>query len=416
MMMAELFKVSGYKFAVAHCNFGLRSKESDRDEAFVKAWAAKHKTTFYSIRFDTKKYAAKKKISIQMAARELRYHWLNELKEKHKLDFIAIAHNSDDVIETFFINLIRGTGIAGLHGIAASNGHIIRPMLTFSRNDIKKYAEEINLKWREDSSNAADKYERNKIRHHLIPLLEDINPQSRKAINHTIKNLREVEHIYHSAIENDMKEATLEKKGKFYLSIPRLKKTAIPSLFIYEVIKQHGFNYPQAEEIANSLEKQAGKQFFSSTHRLTKDREQLIIEVIQAKKAVNIYQVGKDSRILSVGPFDIDFSTDDIPKGFKPPKSPATACLDYSLLKFPLTIRKWQKGDRFYPLGMNKPKKVSDFLIDKKVPVSEKDATYILLSGQDIVWIIGHRIDERFKISLTTKKMYLCNIEYITSL
>ena len=415
MMMAELFKAAGLKFAIAHCNFGLRGKESDGDEDFVKDYAVKHTAHCFTKRFDTKKYAAKHRVSIQMAARELRYRWLNELREKHKFDFISIAHNSDDVIETFFINLIRGTGIAGLHGIAAQHEHIIRPMLPFSRKEIEDYAQTIHLTWREDSSNAGDKYERNKIRHHLIPLLEEIAPHARKAIQHTIENLRGVEHLYLNTIQKELKEITHHKNGESYISIPLLKKTALPALYIYEATRPYGFNYIQAKEIAESLDKQSGKRFFSSAHRITKDRNHLIMEVIPAKKAPKTYKVTPKTKIISIDSFDINFSTMAVPKGFKPPVSGLTACLDYGRLKFPLTIRKWKMGDKFHPLGMNKQKKVSDFFIDLKIPVPEKENTLVLVSGNEIAWIIGRRIDNRYKITQATKKLYICNIDYIFS-
>jgi tRNA(Ile)-lysidine synthase len=415
MLMAQLFRESGYKFAIAHCNFGLRGIESDADEIFVKDWATRHNIHCHSVHFDTKKHAAKKKISIQMAARELRYHWLNETREKHEFDYIAIAHNSDDVLETFFINLLRGTGIAGLHGIAASQHNIIRPLLCFSRKEIEAYAKTTKLKWREDSSNSTDKYERNKIRHHLIPLLEDINPAARKSIHNTINNLQGVEQLYLQNIHKKLTEIKHIKNGNTLLSIPHLKKVEMPDLYIYEAIKEHGFNYAQAKEIADVLDSQSGKTFLSSTHRITKDRNNLIVEVL-TKASPKKHEVNTETMQLSAATFDIDFSVESITKGFKPPASPLTACLDYSRLKFPLTMRKWTKGDKFYPLGMKKPKKVSDFLIDTKVPLPEKDNTWVLLSGNEIAWVIGHRIDERFKVRQGTKKIYLCNIEYTPSL
>lgn len=416
LVMAEFFRISGYSFSIAHCNFGLRGKESDGDEAFVKAWAAKHKIPCYTNRFDTKKHAARKKLSIQMAARELRYGWFNKLREQHGFDYICIAHNSDDVIETFFINLLRGTGIAGLHGITAQHQHILRPLLIFSRNEIETYAREIDLKWREDSSNASDKYERNKIRHHLIPLLEEINPQSRKAINHTIENLREVENVYLQIIRKKLDELSHVSRGKTYLSLARLKKSGGPALYIYEAVKKYGFNYAQAKEMEAAIEKQSGRHFLAGMHRVTRDRNHFIIEVVPSYTKETSLKVTQKTKVLNAGNFDIDFSAENKPKGFKPPATPLTACLDYSLLTFPLTIRKWQKGDKFYPLGMSKPKKVSDFLIDHKIPVPEKDATHVLVSGHEIAWLIGHRIDERYKVTEATKKLYICNIEYVASL
>jgi len=416
MIMAQLFKESGFIFAIAHCNFGLRGKESDADEAFVKAWAKQNKVHCHTIKFDTEKHAVKKKVSIQMAARELRYTWLKVLQEKHKFNYVSIAHNSDDVIETFFINLLRGTGIAGLHGIAASHQNIIRPLLSFSRKEIEAYAKTIKLKWREDSSNATDKYERNKIRHHLIPMLEKINPHARHAIRLTISNLRDVEEIYMQGIRKTLEEITHHKNGKIYLAINHLKKLDLPEPYIYEAIKGRGFNYAQAKEIAESLNKQAGKTFSSQTHRITKDRTHLILEVMPRMADNKEHLVEEATKQISIGQFDIDFSTIAMHKGYKPSVSKLTACLDYSKLKFPLIVRKWAKGDKFYPLGMNKPKKVSDFLIDAKISIPEKDNVYVLLSEGRIAWIIGHRIDDRFKLTQAAKKIYICITDYVPSL
>ena len=410
VVMAELFQKAKYKFGIAHCNFQLREAESDGDEKFVKGIADCSGNAFHVKQFDTAAYAKKKKLSIQMAARELRYEWLKEIAEKNKYDYIVIAHHNDDAIETFFINLLRGTGIAGLHGINAEHGNVIRPMLCFSRQEIEEYAKEHKLKWREDSSNASDKYERNKIRHHLLPELKKINSDASKAIQHTIDNLKDVEFVYRKGIEEEAKKLITTKGNTIYFSIKGLQELQFAHIYVYEELKKYGFNYSQAKEIIKSLKGQAGKVFLSSTHRLTKDRIQLILEKIAEKKDT-LGKLKSETKKYQSGAFELKLSVKPKPAGFKPPISKDIACLDYDKLKFPLEIRKWATGDKFYPLGMFKPKKISDFLIDNKVSLSEKDGVFVLVSGKEIVWVIGHRIDDRFKIVSATKKLYICNIE-----
>lgn len=409
VVMARFFHEAGYAFAIAHCNFQLRGKESDGDEQFVKALSAKYDVPFYVRHFDTAAYAAGHKVSVQMAARELRYWWLKECMDKEQYDFIVIAHHADDAIETFFINLLRGTGIAGLHGIASVHQSIIRPMLPFSRKDIEDYAVAHKLDWREDSSNASDKYERNKIRHHLLPVLQKIAPDAPRAIRHTIENLGEAELVYRKAIEEKMGKIADKSDGKISISIKGLKKLEPAYIYLYEYIKQYGFNYIQAKEICDVLDGQPGKVFLSPTHRMIKDRSSLVIEKLPAGKKPRVSSISKADKKFDNGALAMALSVKAKPANYKPLNPTSKACFDYEKLIFPLTIRIWAKGDKFYPLGMRKPKKVSDFLVDTKVSLADKDKVYVMLSGGEIVWVIGHRIDERFKIVAATKKLYICN-------
>ena len=410
VVMAELFQKASYKFGVAHCNFQLRGIESDGDELFVKGVAASSGASFYVKHFDTTAFAKKQKLSIQMAARDQRYGWLKEIAEKHKYDYIVIAHHSDDAIETFFINLLRGTGLAGLHGINAEHGNVIRPLLCFSRQEIEDYAKEHKLKWREDSSNASDKYERNKIRHHLLPELKKINIDASRAIQHTIENLKDVEFVYRRGIKEEAKKLITVKGDKVLFSIKDLQQLQFAYIYIYEELKKYGFNYTQAKEIIQSLKGQSGKVFLSPTHRITKDRTHLILEKISESKEP-LGKLKSDTRTYQNEVFALKISVKLRPAGFKPPVSKNIGCLDYEKLQFPLTIRKWEKGDKFHPLGMQKPKKISDFLIDNKISLADKEVVYVLVSGNDIAWVIGYRIDDRFKIGSATKKLYICNIE-----
>ncbi|HWY99115.1 MAG TPA: tRNA lysidine(34) synthetase TilS, partial [Bacteroidia bacterium] len=410
VVMANLFSKSGCGFAIAHCNFQLRGAESGGDEQFVKELASKYNVPFFVKHFDVPRYAEAHKVSVQMAARDLRYNWFKEVIAKNKYNYIAIAHHSDDAIETFFINLLRGTGIAGLHGISSVHQNIIRPMLGFSRDEIEQYATKQKLKWREDSSNASDKYERNKIRHHLIPELLKINPDAAKAIKHTIENLTETEVIYRKEIEEKLGEMLVVRNKRTNVSLSLLKKLDHPHLYLYEYVKQYGFNYIQAKEICNALEGQSGKFFLSATHRISKDRKSLIIEAIDIKEQNLAFDIDSTDEAFENKDINIKFSVKEKPLNYKPFNPPSVASFDYSKLKFPLRVRKWVKGDKFYPLGMKKPKKISDLLIDNKVSLSEKDKVYVMLSADEIAWVIGYRIDERFKIVPATKKLYICNI------
>lgn len=408
VVVAELFRLAGYNYNIAHCNFQLRGKESDGDEDFVKKIAAKVKVPFFSKRFETEKFCAENKISVQMGARHLRYEWLEEIRQKNKLDYIVTAHHADDAIETFFINLLRGTGISGLHGIKAKHKNTIRPMLHFYRKDMEAFASENNLKWREDSSNNSDKYERNKIRHHLLPVLEKINPAAKESITATIENFGRTEVILNDSI-NKVVRKFIRIEGKRMWVHFNFFKELTPSIeYLYEAIKKMGFSHEQCQKIAESIKGQPGKVFLTDTHRMIVDRENLIIEPKILTEENIVFKVGKELKELFTDSHSFIFSIIKNTTGFKIPTAPEKAVLDFDKLRFPLEIRKWKTGDRFYPLGMSKPKKISDFLIDNKISIPDKGHVYVLVSDQDIAWLIGYRTDERFKITEGTKKLYLC--------
>lgn len=415
IVMCELFHQAGLKFGIAHCNFQLRKEESDADENFVEELAEKYNITFHSISFDTDVYAKKNKVSIQVAARELRYKWFEEIREQFGYAYIATAHHMDDSIETFFINLIRGTGISGLHGILPKQGKIIRPLLFTNKNKIEVFAKKNKLKHREDSSNASDKYVRNKIRHHIIPALKELNPDLENTINKDIERLRDVEMIYKKDIEN--KSSKIVKKGKndIRISIKELKKLSPLNTYLYEFLKPFGFNSASIEEITSSLNGISGKQFFSPTHRLIKDREFLLIETkIKNKESgqkivEKKYSVKKNQKKISIDDLKIFFKSVS-PKNHQLKVINSCANLDLDKLEFPLEIRKWKQGDFFYPFGMKGKKKLSDFFIDKKFSLHEKENTLLMTSNDNIVWVIGSRIDDRFKITEKTKKIYLAEL------
>lgn len=412
VVMCDLFHKANLDFAIAHCNFQLRGTESNEDETFVKELANKYKVMFHTITFETESYAKKNKCSTQVAARELRYEWFEKIRKQYNYHYIATAHHLDDSIETFFINLLRGAGISGLHGILPKNNFIIRPMLFCSKTNIVNYAKENKLRYREDSSNASDKYVRNKIRHHVIPVLKEINPQLESTINNNISHLREVELIYKKEIERQQKKIVTQEKSNAIISIKLLNKLSTPVTYLYEFLKPFNFNETIVDEITTALNAESGKQFFSPTHRLVKDRGFLIIEGRKNKRAEKITKllIKKNKKEFVTDELKLKFNTIKKTATFNLQLSSKTAQLDFDKLEFPLEIRKWQQGDSFYPLGMKGQKKLSDFFIDKKISVPQKENTSLLTSNGKIVWVIGHRIDERFKITEKTNTIYIAEL------
>lgn len=401
MVMLHLFLAAGYHCAVAHCNFSLRGEESDGDEDFVRKVVTQKGLSFFFRRFDTLRYAKDKNISVQMAARELRYEWFEELCVQHNISLIAVAHNKDDMAETFLLNLSRGTGIRGLTGIKAINGRIIRPLLFADRREIADYASANDIPYREDSSNSINKYKRNKIRLDILPLLKELNPSFMDALADSIAHLKEVEEIYTHAIEQARKKILSYKEGKTYVDIAALQVLHPLRCYLFEIIREYGFSPNQINDILNLLHAPTGKQITGNDYILLKDRKQLIIYPANSEK----------------GKFYIDEHTQDMhyplklkiktpPPPFMIPTDSNIACLDYDKLIFPLILRKWQPGDYFKPLGMQGLKKLSDFFIDRKISRADKENIWLLLSGEKIAWIIGIRIDDRFKITEQTEIAY----------
>lgn len=403
MTMLHLFTRLNYPIAVAHCNFQLRGTESDGDEFFVKSTVESLKIPFYSVRFETKEYARQNKLSIQMAARELRYNWFSNICKTHNFSYICLAHNADDSLETFFINLNRGTGIDGLTGIKPKSDNLVRPLLFASRKEIEHYAREHHLQFREDSSNATDKYLRNFIRLRILPLMEEANPSFRKTLKTTIENLASTQSLYTLGVNAILSQICRNNDGNLVIHIPALLSyPEIPSI-LYEILHPYQFNRDVCLEIAQMLNQQSGKTFFSITHRLVKDRDNLLIQPITSKNH-QIYYLEKDCELSSL-PFPLKFTWHAHTPETNIDKSPRIAQIDAGLLEWPLIMRTWQPGDYFMPLGMNNFKKISDFLIDKKLSLPEKENTWVILSGSKIVWIVGHRIDERFKVTEKTRQI-----------
>tara|TARA_B100001250_G_scaffold217388_1_gene186490 strand:- start:11216 stop:12529 length:1314 start_codon:yes stop_codon:yes gene_type:complete len=395
-------KALGYRFELAHCNFNLRGKESDEDESFVKDLAHKNDVKCHVKSFDTQEYADINKVSIQMAARDLRYKWFDELTETKNIDFVITAHHKDDNVETFLINLIRGSGINGLSGIKYKNKKIIRPLLEISRDEIQQYLIAGNIKYRHDSSNTDIKYLRNKIRHNLIPILQDMNPNIQNRITEQISILDGMNRFFQKKINSLRSYLISEERGVYKINIASLIELVDSEVILFEILKPFGFS--QADQIFKAIGSQSGRQFFSKTHQLIIDRNTILIALLDdLKKEIEISELEKEIHT----PFKMKFaiSTDLIVS-----RNPNIAYLDFSKISFPLKLRKWKNGDKFIPFGMRNFKKLSDFFIDEKYSILDKKTQWILCSGDDIIWIVGRRIDDRYKIENHTKKAYIAEI------
>jgi len=403
VVMTDLFYEAGYSCIILHCNFGLRGQESDGDEAFVRSLAAKYEFPVYVKHFDTEGYAEENGISIQMAARDLRYAWFDEMAKQHDISRIATAHNLNDSVETVLLNLTRGTGIKGITGIPVVNGKYIRPLLFAPREKIVDYCKERRLSYREDSSNSSTKYKRNKIRHNIIPVLQEINPAFLQTMTENINHFREAHQIYRQEIEKTREILFKSIPGGISIDLEELIKLRPLSAWLYELFSDAGFSMDQCKSIQHILDSESGKQFVSRTHRLYKDRSQLLLFPVEESTFERYYIDSPESN--AVVPFSLDMEVMDRARLEQFPDDPSIACLDLDQLNFPLIIRKWKHGDYFFPLGMEQMKKVSDFFIDTKVPVPVKNRTWILTSGRHIAWIIGHRLDNRYKVTDSTKRV-----------
>lgn len=395
-------KELGYYLELAHCNFNLRGAESDNDEGFVKKLADNFGVKLHLKSFDTQKYADENKVSIQMTARNLRYKWFNELLVDNNLNYIAVGHHKNDDVETFFINLTRGSGLKGLLGIKSKSNNVIRPLLCVSRLEIEAYLSAVKQSFREDSSNKAVKYLRNKIRYELIPLFTEMNPSIQQTISNEIEILEGVFQVFEEQIESKRKEILKNENGIFKLKITDLQKLNPLNIYLYEFLNPYGFS--EVNQIIKALNTQSGKQFFSKTYQINIDREYILISKI-SKENVSFEILENQHKIRTPFTMGLSKSTDR-----EVAKDRVKAKLDFDKLQFPLVLRKWKKGDKFMPLGMQTFKKLSDFFIDKKYSLIAKQQQWILCSADDIIWIVGDRIDDRFKITTQTKNVYIAEI------
>ncbi len=401
VVMTHLLHQSNFDISLAHCNFQLRDRESDLDEQFVKNLAKELNVKCFSISFETEDYAKKKKLSIQMAARELRYDWFAKILTKNKLDYILTAHQKDDVLETILINFTRGTGLDGLTGIPEINGNIIRPFLPFTRAEIENFATVNTIKWREDKSNASTKYFRNKIRHQVIPILKELNLSLMNSFDTTLENLKGSEQIIKDKIDEIRNSVMSSENNITKIDIDKIKNLSNPKAYLFELLKDYGFT--EWNDVTDLLEAQSGKQIFGKTHRLVKDRAFLLLseKIIETKNL--LFEIQDSLEDFSNTNMQLKFET--LKNNSIENNSKKTVCIDKDLLKFPLIVRKWEKGDYFCPAGMEGKKKLSKFFKDEKMSLLEKEETWLLCnSNNDIVWVIGKRLDNRFKITNNTKK------------
>jgi len=401
MVMAYILHKLELNIIIATCNFNLRDKESDKDQQLVDQFCLKNNISFRTISFDTKKYAKEKKLSIQMAARELRYNWFLKLLKAEKADYIAIAHNLNDSIETFFINLSRGTGIKGLTGIKNKKGHIIRPLLFANRDDIYNFAQKENVPFREDATNAETKYYRNYIRHKIIPLFQELNNSSFKNFENTIANIQNVEEYYRTQITSTIDNLVIKTNSSEYIDIQTILSHNNNKLIIFEWLNPKGFNKEQINNIELSIKKgDSGKIFYSDNYKLYRESDKLLLEPLKEDVNENIKIVIENINSKIQG---YNISIINIDKDFKISNDKNTAQLDFEKIIFPLTISEWKKGDKFQPLGMNNNKLVSDFITDLKIPSRNKHNILTLKSEEEILWIVGYRIDNRYRITENTK-------------
>ncbi len=402
VVLAYLCHQLGLNIALAHCNFNLREKESDADEEFVLELADQLNVEVFVQNFDTNAYAEDNKTSIQMAARELRYDWFYELADQLNFDYILTAHHADDNLETFLINFTRGTGLKGLKGIPVVNDKVVRPFLSFSREDIETYARENHLTWREDSSNSSRKYLRNKLRHEIVPILKEINPQLLESFQVTLENLNDTADIVAESLNAVAKRAIVEinEEGITY-KVSEFKKVNNSRAYLFEMFKDYGFT--EWNDVEGLLDAETGKYVSSHSHRLTKHREFLILtEVNPSKDCKSSIPITKNDKQIDTSIGQLNF--EEVVSGEENTKS--KIYIDKSRLHFPLLLRPWQKGDIFYPLGMKGKKKVSKYLKDEKLTPAQKEKTWILESDGKIVWVIGMRADDRFKISESSSEFF----------
>jgi tRNA(Ile)-lysidine synthase len=400
MVMAHIFAQRSIPCAIAHCNFSLRGRESDRDEDLVRKFAAGHKMKFHTKRFDTSGYAGKNGISIQMAARDLRYEWFEEVRSENGYESVAVAHNLNDHIETLLINLTRGTGITGLTGIKVSSNNVIRPLLFAPRTSIAEYSKANKVRFREDSSNPETKYTRNKIRHLVIPVLKKINPSIETTLNDTAHRMSETRDIVNYFTDNLRAYSFVRKEENYHINIAALRPFESNITLIYELFRPFGITGNNAGDLINVIAGSAGGQVITGEYRIMKDRNEIIITKNDRVDFVPI--VAGSLEELKKIPWIISAEVIKTGKDFNIPKDPDIACLDIEKVSFPLTFRKWKPGDAFYPLGMKKNKKLSDYFIDRKIPLAEKENILIMESAGAIAWIPGERIDNRFRITEKT--------------
>ncbi len=398
VVMAHLFSKAKLKFGIAHCNFQLRGVEAEKDAAFVERLAKDLSVPFFTKSFETKKYAKENGLSTQLAARSLRYEWFEKVLLEYDYKYLATAHHLNDTLETVLYNLVKGTGISGLTGIPVVNDKIIRPLSFASREMVEVYAKDKNLRWREDATNNENDYSRNLIRNTVVPELRKINPSLEETFKTTLERLQSIGRVIDKNVEQLLSNSSRKKGIDIYLQKEALQNVEVAVLT--ELLKKYGFNFAQAVDIKETLG-EIGKVFQTDKYILNIDRSEVIISKIENRKSEK-HTIISDQRHYESPHFELQLET----RSGNKPDLDMDACLDYDKLTFPLIVRKWEQGDSFKPLGMQGEKKLSDFMIDNKIPLNLKDRVHVMVSGKDIVWVIGHRIDDRYKITNKTKSTF----------
>ncbi|MBI3520265.1 MAG: tRNA lysidine(34) synthetase TilS [Bacteroidetes bacterium] len=403
VVLTDLLYKAGYQFELAHCNFQLRENEADKDTEFCKNYADAIHSTIHIAYFNTKEYAEQHKLSIQMAARALRYNWFNELVEKHGFTYVLTAHHANDNVETLFVNLVRGTGIKGLQGIPEKQNHVIRPLLFATKENIRDYATKNNIAYREDSSNQEVKYKRNFIRHQIIPELKKLNPALEETFTTSIQFFKQSSEIVTQFANLKFKEICKEENNQLCIEINLLLQEPQKETLLFEWLHSKEFKTSQIQQLTEALliEDRVGKQFSSASYQLVIDRKYIIVKAINKEQDVKEFVITSVSDIAHL-PITLRMEeTSD--RAFSQNKNNIT--IAYSDNLFPLTLRKWKQGDKFKPFGMNGFKKLSDFFKDQKLSLFEKECVWILENKEHIIWVIGYRMDDRCKVNKETKKV-----------
>lgn len=400
MVMLNLFKRSNYTIGVAHCNFQLRGSEAEEDERFVADVCKAADVPLFVKKFNTRDYATANKLSIQAAARELRYAWFQELISEERFTFLATAHHVNDSLETVLLKWVHGSSLESFAGIPVRNKKVIRPMLFATRTQLADFASEKGIMWRNDSSNDSDDYQRNFIRHQVVPRLKEINPALESTFLHGLKKITGELEFLRTQLERWKAEHIHQKVGQVFINKAALLNATFSDSLLWRVVREYGFNIDQCHDMMQAMQSQSGKKFIGTSHLLTLDRDHIIISPYDdAYEAVTIREKN-ESVVRGVWEISIERTTSK-----EISTSSIVASLDADKVKFPITWRYWQPGDSFYPLGMENRKKLSDFLIDRKIPLADKNGISVLESDGEIIWVVGHRIDNRYKITPETKSV-----------
>lgn len=410
VVLLDALHREGFFVVIAHCNFHLRGEASNEDAEFVKSLSNKYQVPYCQVDFDTEREAEERGVSIEMAARDLRYGWFEQVAEEWQCERIAVAHNADDVVETFFLNLTRGTGLQGLSGMAELRGRIVRPLLKVSRRQIMEYIAENQLEYRIDATNLETIYTRNKIRHKIVPQFEEINPSFLDTMGNNMRFIASAQNIVEVYASEAYKRVVSNEGGRVIFDLNVLKEYEGVDTLLFIWLSKYGFGSDVVMQLCRSLDDIAGKQFYSATHRIVVGRNRLECMACDSLEVDdNIQLIVNENDCVISEPLKMSVRVIDKLE-FEVIKSANVACLDADKLRYPLTLRRWQKGDWFIPFGMKGRKKLSDFFADKKLSLIDKEQVWLLVSGEDIVWVVGYRVDARYAVTDDTKKVKVFEI------